>query len=94
MDLKFKNDLKPGIRVAIFMGAAVADIYGTPPIVTTATVIEPPMDDDTVWLNMDIAKGETLPQRYKIDEIIGYMMPLVTVERQGNVAIAKLPEQP
>jgi hypothetical protein len=65
--------LKDGQRVMVHMGAAVADIYGTPPFVTTATVLG--QDEDNFWwVDMDIPgpPGQTtLPQRFRAEEILG-----------------------
>lgn len=81
MDAKFARDLKPGARVAVYMGAIVADVYGTPPIVTTGTVLADAHGekDQSVWVNVDYAEGETLPQRYRVEEIIGFMLPMAVV---------------
>lgn len=80
MDIKHVSVLKEGVRVAVYMGEAVSDIYGTPPIITTATVLGPTDDtEERFWLNVDIAQGQTLPQNYRVSEILGVMMPLATV---------------
>lgn len=80
MDLRHAEHLKAGARVAVPMGSAVSDIYGTPPIVTTGTVLDmEPATPQHVWVNVDIAQGETLPQQYKIEEILGFLMPMAVV---------------
>lgn len=95
MDAKFAEHLKGGARVVVTFGSIVADIYGTPPIVTTATVMKTPdpADEDKVpvvdehgflWLAVDIAQGQTLPQRYNIKEVVGFLMPMATVTHDAN----------
>lgn len=106
MDVKFADHLKEGVRVAVYMGAAVAsaarDIYDFPPIVTTGTVlgpVGPPYNGPDLrvasryWVDVDIAQGETLPQMYLVEEIIGFLMPMAHVERSedGHVITGTLP---
>lgn len=83
------KDLKPGARVVVFMGEMVADIYGTPPFCTTATVLSAPDESDGfVWLGVDFtANDEPLPQRYRVSEVIGYLLSLATVERHADGSI-------
>jgi hypothetical protein len=78
MDSKHAEHLKEGTRVAVPMGQAVGDLYGYPPIVTTGTVLGL-AENDRWWVHVDIAQGETLPQMYAIEEIIGLMMPMAVV---------------
>lgn len=88
MDARHAERLTPGTRVAVFMGAAVSELTGQPPIVTTATVMEHDPEGtftgDGVWLAVDIAQGTTLPQRYRVDELIGFLMPLAKVTDHGD----------
>lgn len=84
MDKQFSKDLKPGARVAVY-------IYGTPPIVTTATVLVDPDDDPaSVWLGVDYTSNDQqLPQRYKVEEILveeilGFLLPLAHVEHHPD----------
>lgn len=64
------------------------EITGMVPIVTTATVAgepgEQPVEGEHVWLMVDIAQGETLPQRYKVTEVIGFLMPMAVVEHHAD----------
>lgn len=98
MDAKHADSLREGARIAVFMGAAVADIYGTPPIVTTATVIGKAEQDrrgePLWWLDVDIAQNQTLPQMYGLDEIIGFLMPMAKVysSEDGQTTVGVLPE--
>lgn len=66
--------LKEGQRVMVYMGSAIADIYGTPPFVTTATVVQESENPGFWWVNMDIPGPPgmtTLPQQYRAEEILG-----------------------
>lgn len=66
--------LKEGQRVMVHMGSAIADIYGTPPFVTTATVLGQSEQEGFWWVNMDIPGPPgmtTLPQQYRDSEILG-----------------------
>jgi hypothetical protein len=84
MDIKHKADLVTGARVAVYMGATVAEVFGTPPIVTTATVIQEPDGNNHVWLATDVAQGQTLPQCYSIQEILGFMLPMALIEEHPD----------
>lgn len=94
MDIKHKDHLKPGARVAVFMGEIAAEVMGHPPFVTTATVAEGVDGNHHVWLLVDIAQDQTLPQRYKVEEIIGFLMPMAIVERSadGQTTYGRIPE--
>lgn len=94
MDLKHAAELKPGARVAVPMGAFPSEVFGTPPIVTTGTVLEPVHGDIYVWIAVDIAVDETLPQQYRVEEILGFLMPMAVVERSadGQTLTGRFPE--
>lgn len=69
--------LREGQRVMVYMGAPIAEIYGTPLFVTTATVLGPSENEGLWWLNMDIPGPPgmtTLPQQYRAEEILGLSM--------------------
>lgn len=92
MDISHAASLKEGARVVVPMGSIVADLYGTPPIVTTATVVG--LDEDGMcWLQVDIAQNQQLPQRYRVEEIVGFLMPMaiVTSSPDGQTTYGTLP---
>lgn len=79
MDARHSEHLKPGVRVAVYMGIGIAEMNGSPPLVTTATVLEGPVDGH-VWLGVDFTTNDAqLPQRYRVSEVIGFMLPLAEV---------------
>lgn len=82
MDKRFEHNLRKNARVAVYMGAA--ELHGTPPIVTTATVLGRADDHGRWWLSLDIAQNETLPQMYRVEEIIGFLMPMAVIERSAD----------
>lgn len=100
MDTKFSKDLKPGVRVVVFMGEPLQDILGTPPICTTATAVGVPGEgipdgnEAFVWLEVDFTSNdEPLPQMYRIKEILGFLLPLAHVTRSadGQTTVGTLP---
>ena len=69
--------LKKGQRVMVYMGAPIAEIYGTPLFVTTATVLGQSEHEGFWWVDMDIPGPPgmtTLPQQYRAEEILGLSM--------------------
>ena len=97
MDAQHADTLKPGVRVAVYMGAVVGEVYGTPPIVTTATVLEEPdAPDGHVWLGVDFTTNdEQLPQRYRVAEVLGHLMPLATTTHHPDGSVTgTVPLQP
>lgn len=88
MDIIHARDLKIGIRVAVYMGQAVSELTGQPPIVTTATVGSDVMSDNTVWLMVDFTTNDQpLPQRYRVTEILGFLLPLATTEHHPDGSV-------
>lgn len=80
--------LKEGQRVMVHMGAAIADIYGAPLFVTTATVLGPSEQEGFWWLNMDIPgppNMNTLPQQYRAEEILGLSMLPADIPANNDV---------
>lgn len=92
MDAKFASSLREGARVAVYMGAMVADLYGTPPFVTTATVLGP-AEGSRWWLDVDVAQDQQLPQMYRVEEIVGFLMPMavVTSSPDGQTQYGTIP---
>jgi hypothetical protein len=88
MDARHAEHLQPGERVAVYIGPH--DLTGALPIVTTATVaaLDPEGGShflgDGVWLEVDIAQGMTLPQRYRVEEVIGFLLPLAHIEHHAD----------
>lgn len=94
MEKQHAKDLREGVRVAVLMGAAVSAIYGTPPIVTTATCLGAPGEGipdgstDFVWLGVDFTvNDDALPQMYRVEEIIGFMLPLATTTHHPDGSV-------
>lgn len=93
MDARHAEHLKTGARVAVYMGPH--EILGTPPIVTTGTVTavegvgpdESAAFDGRCWIDIDIAQGQTLPQLYKVAEILGFLLPMAIVEHHEDGSV-------
>ena len=89
MDPKHAEHLKAGARVVVPFGQIASEMSGTPPLLTTATVVERDpagghFAGDGVWLEVDIAQGQTLPQRYRVEEVLGFVFPLAEVTRHED----------
>ncbi len=87
MDPRFADQLTEGTRVVVPFGEIASEMAGSPPIVTTATVHGPAHEPGVLWCVVDVAKETTLPQMYKVEQIVGVLMPMAVVEHHADGSI-------
>lgn len=67
------------------MSKIVSELNGTHPILTTATVVSEAMPNGKVWVEVDYTSNDyPLPQLYRVEEILGFLLPLAYVEHHAD----------